>query len=132
MPTMSNVVLADRETTPVNHTFVPNFAPNGVLYMRNRVSGVPIADEVLSISSRVSGKRMKDKFVLTLPVVQTQVINGVSSPVLLRRNTLDMTFTFDELSTDQERKNLMGMAYALLGTAQSQIVDIVVNRSPAR
>lgn len=133
MPLMSNVVLADREATPTNHTFVPNTSVNGVLFMRARaVSGVPIEDKVLSISSRKAGKRDKDKFFLTVPVVQTQTINGVSTPVVVRRNSVEINFLFDESSTDQERKNLEGMAYSLLGAAQTQIVEVVVTRSQAR
>lgn len=133
MPTMSTVVLADRETTPVNHNFVANNVVNGVVYLRNRAaSGVPIEDKVLSISSRQAGKRDKDKFVLTVPIVQTQTMNGISTPVVVRNGGFEINFFFDVTATDQERKNIMGMAYSLLGTLQSQIVDVVVNRSPAR
>lgn len=133
MPTMSTVVLADRETTPVNHNFVANNVVNGVAYLRNRaVSGVPIEDKVLSISSRQAGKRDKDKLVLTVPIVQTQTVNGISTPVVVRNGGFEINFFFDVTATDQERKNIMGMAYSLLGTLQSQIVDVVVNRSPAR
>lgn len=133
MPTMSTVVLADRETTPVNHSFVANNVVNGVAYLRNRAaSGVPIEDKVLSISSRQAGKRDKDKLVLTVPIVQTQTVNGISTPVVVRNGGFEINFFFDVTATDQERKNIMGMAYSLLGTLQSQIVDVVVNRSPAR
>lgn len=133
MPTMSTVVLADRETTPVNHNFVANNVVNGVAYLRNRAaSGVPIEDKVLSISSRQAGKRDKDKLVLTVPIVQTQTVNGISTPVVVRNGGFEINFFFDVTATDQERKNIMGMAYSLLGTLQSQIVDVVVNRSPAR
>lgn len=133
MPTMSTVVLADREATPVNHSFVANNVVNGVAYLRNRAaSGVPIEDKVLSISSRQAGKRDKDKIVLTVPIVQTQTVNGISTPVVVRNGGFEINFFFDVTATDQERKNIMGMAYSLLGTLQSQIVDVVVNRSPAR
>lgn len=130
MPQITSVVLADRETTPVNHTFLPSTSPNGVARLVNSVSGVPIGNEVLTISSRKSGSRYKSKAVLALPVVQTQTVNGISVPVVVRSGFMEVTFTFDETSSTQERKNLVGMSEGLLKAAQTAVMDVFVNLNP--
>lgn len=130
MPQITSIVLADREATPVNHTFVLSTSANGVARLVNGVSGVPIGNEVVTISSRKSGSRYKSKAVIALPTVQTQTINGISVPVVVRQEFCEISFTVDETSTTQERKNLVGMAEALVKATQTALMDVFVNLNP--
>jgi len=66
---------------------------------------------------------------LAIPVVQTQVINGVSSPVVVRTAFAEVNFMFDGLSTAQERADCVGLMANSLATAQVQINDMIVNLS---
>jgi hypothetical protein len=61
--------------------------------------------------------------------VQTQTINGVSSPVVVRTAFAEVNFTFDALSSDQERKDCVGLIANALAASQTQINDLLVNLS---
>jgi len=130
MPSMTAIVLADRETTPVNHTFTPSGIKDGVARFLNTATGVPVGFETLTSSMRQTGKRIKIKQVLQVPIIQTVTVNGVSSPVVVRSGFAETVFTFDETSTVQERKNLVGMQYASLGASQAMLNDLFTNLSP--
>lgn len=125
MPQLQNVVLADRETTPVNHTFVPRDIVNGVATVEES-TGVPIGSNTISASLRKtpSGAHkvtLKGRF----PVVQTQTINGVSTPVVVRTAYTELTFSFDSTSTEQERKNVIGMTEKSLATGATLFNDLL-------
>jgi hypothetical protein len=64
---------------------------------------------------------------LTLPVVVTETINGVDSPLVVRTAFAVCTFTFDEKSTSQERKNAVGMLASALGTSKTLVNDTLIN-----
>lgn len=125
MPQLIAVSLNDRETTPVAHAFTPFDISSGVGYLV-RSTGVPVGDEILTISSRKSGARRKNKLVLTVPVVQTQTINGISTPLVVRKAYAEVNFNFDETSTEQERKNLVGMTANALAASQVMLDAVLV------
>lgn len=116
MPALQTVAIADRETTPVTHTFQPRDVNGGVgLVVAN--AGIPVNEERMTVSMRRSGSKFKGKVTLALPIVATAVINGVSTPTLVRTAFATAEFTFDETSTAQERKNIVGLlANSLLPT----------------
>ncbi len=127
MPSMTTISLADREVAPVTHVFTPSTPKNGVAKLINGASGVPIGNEVLTVSTREVGKRIKTKMVLSMPVVQTQTISGVSAPVVVRTAFAEVLFTVDDTSTLQERKNLVGLVEKALAAAQTTLNDVFVN-----
>jgi len=127
MPALTSIALADREATPVTHTFTPLSLNGGVAKFVNNASGVPIGFETLSASLRLVGNRYKYKQVLYLPVVQTETINGISLPKVIRANFGSMEYVFDASSTLQERKNLQGMMEKSQAAALTFINDMVVN-----
>lgn len=128
MPTLQNLVLADRATTPVNHTFTPRGkeGPDGG---RLVVAGVSaIADQLFTIEPRVTpGGRRKVTLALTRPVVQTKVENGVTSYVVTRTNRVSVTFDFAPDSTDQERKDIVGMIQDSLGASKVLTNGVLIN-----
>lgn len=124
MPQLQNVVLTDRAGTPVNHTFVPRDIVSGVATVVE-FSGVPIGESRLTLSLRRAAK-YKGRMVLTVPVVQTETINGITSPKVVRTAIAEVNFTFDPTSTEQERKDLIGMLESALGSSKTLVNDTYV------
>lgn len=125
MPQLQNVVLTDREGTPVNHTFTPRDIVNSVGTVVES-SGVPIGNSTLSVSLRKtpSGK-FKAVVNLAVPVVQNETVGGITRPIVVRAAYANTEFTFDEQSTEQERKNLVGMYMSALDPSKVLINDVL-------
>jgi hypothetical protein len=116
MPTLQNIILTDRAGTPVAHTFVPRDVVNGVGSVVES-SGVALGESRFTAQGRRSGTRYKATFALTVPIVATEVINGVSSPAIQRTGYAKVELTVDQASSTQERKDLIGMLASALGAS---------------
>lgn len=115
MPQLQTLTINDGETTPVSHVFVPeNIDKNGVARLK-KSNGVPLGDEVATISLRRVNSHFKGRLVLAVPVVVNETINGVTVPKVVRTAYADLTVTFDQTSTTQERKNVLVMMSNALG-----------------
>lgn len=125
MPVFQSLVLTDRAATPVNHTLTPDGGKDGV-YTVSKKSGVAIGDPTFSISARKASSKRKTRMLLTVPVVQNEIVNGITKPVVVRRGYFDVTVTFEDGSTEQERKDLVGMAMSALDPAKVLVNDTVV------
>lgn len=127
MPQLQNIVLTDRAATPVNHTFVPrDIDRNGVATVVES-TGVPVGENQLTLSlTRTTGGKFRVVKKLTLPVTQTQTINGVSTPIVVRTAYVEVKFTFDSTSTEQERKDAVGMLASGLDPAKVLTNDTIV------
>lgn len=125
MPQLTALVLKDREATPVNHTFVPENISEGVGALAES-TGVPIGDARMTISVRKTTDRRKPEFRLTIPVVQNETLNGVTRPVIVRTAYADVKFNFDAASSEQERKNLVGMVEEALKATNTMMNDVLV------
>ncbi len=122
MPQLQNIVVTDRATTPVNHTFVPRSRENGVGTVVES-TGVPTGEPKLTVSMRQSGNRYRGKMNLTVPVVQNETINGITEPKVLRTAYSTVEFVFDSKSTLQERKDLVGMTMSALDPSKVLVND---------
>lgn len=127
MPQLQNLVLTDRAATPVAHTFAPSEISGGVAAVVES-SGVPLGNKrvTLSINRTKDNGRYKPSLKFTFPVVQTETLNGVSRPVVVRTAYVDLTFTFDPASTTQERDDVMGQVYSSLATDQTLTRGLIV------
>lgn len=126
MPQLTNLVLTDRKTTPVAHTLIPvNIDKNGVAYVAES-TGTPVADIGLSISTRRVNDKIKSRLVLTVPVVQTETINGISKPKVVRSSVAAVDFTFSRESSEAERNDVVGMFADAFGTAKALVNDAIV------
>lgn len=125
MPQLQNLVLTDREATPVNHTFTPRDIVSNVGAVVES-SGVPVGDNRFTISLRQVNNRYKATIQLSVPVVQNQTVNGITTPVVVRTAFTDLTFTFDAQSTTQERTNFVGMLQSAMATNKALFHDTVV------
>lgn len=128
MPAIQSLVINDRAATPVAHTFAPaGFRDNGIVaVLAEAVGGTPVAERTYSISHRRVNGRMKTRMVLTVPVIQTETINGISKPKVVRASVVDATFTFSLDSTEQERADTVGMFADSLATSKVVVNDVVV------
>jgi len=125
----TNLVLKDRAATPVSHTFSPDGDDaNGVHIFSEKV-GVPAGYSRYTGSLRQTNGRFRAQLKLAVPVTQTQVINGVSSPVVVRTAFIEVGMTFDGLSSEQERADAIGMMVDSLLPVQTQINDMIVKLS---
>lgn len=109
MPQLTNLILMDRAATPVSHTFTPLDIQQGVGVVVES-SGVPIGDRRFSVSlSKTANNRYKPSIKMSIPVVQDATVNGVTKPTVVRTLYADLTFNFPSDSSEQERKDAVGM-----------------------
>lgn len=125
MPQLQSISLNDRETTPVAHAFTPRDVIDGVGSVV-RYTGILVGEEIFTVSSRRSGGKLRAKLTLRVPVVQTETINGISTPKVVRTAFFAGDFVFDESSTEQERKNLIGMVQDAFTASKLLVNDAVV------
>jgi len=124
MAQRSTISVDDRETTPVQHDFVP-VGDNGNMALFREAGAVPEVDSKLNISWKLDGARKKVRMTLAVPKAVTETINGVDRVTSQFVNYGDVTFTFSAQSTLQERKNLVGMFADALSASQT-VVDSTV------
>lgn len=126
MPQLQNLVLADRESTPVNHTFVPAGIQGNVATLVES-TGTPAADSKLTLGwATTTNGRRKSTMRFTFPIVQNETINGIVMPKVVRSSYVEVSFSFDPTSTEQERKNVVGMTQAALLPGAVLVNDTVV------
>lgn len=126
MPQLANLILTDRAATPVAHTFTPLDIKDGVGVVVES-TGVPIGERRFSVSlQKTSSNRYKPSLRLVIPVVQDATVNGVTKPTVVRTAYADITFNFDQTSSEQERKDVVGMIQSSLDASKALVNDTVV------
>jgi hypothetical protein len=126
MPALSNLILTDRASTPVDHTFTPEGIPNGVATVVMS-DGSPVGDWRFTISTRKGAGRRRISLRLVVPVVATETINGVDNPKVVRRAYANVDFNFDTTSTTQERDDLVAMLMSAFDTSKTLVHKTVVD-----
>jgi len=129
MSARGNIVINDRATTPVAHTYTPDGDDKNRVHLYSEKGSVPAGNARFSTSLTQSGGRYRGRLKLAIPVVQTQTINGVSSPVVVRTGYVEVTTSFDSLSSTQERADAIGLMTNSLSASQTQVNDFLVNLS---
>lgn len=128
MPQLQNLVLTDRAATPVAHTYVPESIDKGGVASVVESSGVPFGNNRVTLSlTRTNGNgKYKGVIQFTFPVVQTSTVNGISKPEIVRTAYANLQFTFDASSSEQERKDCVGMVQSALAASAVLINDTIV------
>lgn len=134
MAAFQNVVLTDRASTPVNHTFVPSGweAKDVAAFIESASGGVPEGSSRLTASVRKTPSgNYKVVLKLDVPVLVTEVINGVSVNKVDLVNRAEISFNLSGRSTTTQRANLAGMSESALKSTQALINDMIVNLASA-
>lgn len=129
MSARTNLVINDRAGTPVAHTYSPDGDDANGVHLYSEKTGVPAGNPRFSASLKSSNGKYRPSLRIQLPITQTQTINGVSAPVVVRTAYVEVNATFDALSTTQERADAIGLMANALAAAQTQINDLLVNLS---
>lgn len=125
MAQAASIVVNDRAITPVAHTFAPRRVETGLASFVE-AAAVPIGEKTLTLRWRKSGKRFYQRMTLSVPALVMETINGVSVPTVPRVAFVDVTFRFDDTSTEQERKDAVGMCQNALAASQAVVDGTVV------
>lgn len=128
MPQLQNLVITDRTpVTPVNLTFVPrDVNRDGIGTVVNN-AGTPIGEKLVTVSMKETNNKFRGELRLTLPVVATETINGISAPRVVRTAYVSATFSFEKTSTKQERDDAVGLLASALGVSKTLVNDAIVN-----
>lgn len=138
MPAAANIVLADAQATPVNHTFVPiGRDPNGVFWFEDQSATNAIGNWRISVlvkkpaspnpGQSSEGRANRVEIGLHEPVLETVSNNTVSgiapAPTVAYTQRALSTYILPERSTLDDRKHLRKMSYNL--QANSQVIAMV-------
>lgn len=127
MPAIGNISVNDAETTPVAHVFSPVTTDGATAKLANRVATTPAGYETLSIEVRnPTSATAAYRVVLKSNDPVTATVDG--SDVVVRNSSAELTFNFSQLSTSQERLNLLKMMSGLLDHATTK--SVVQNLEP--
>lgn len=129
MSARTNLVLKDRAGTPVSHTFTPDGDDQNNVHAYSEKTGVPAGYSRFTASLDTKGKNIRARLKLSVPITANQVINGITTPTVVRTSYAEVSFTFDPLSSVQERSDVVGMTLDSLLASQTQINDLLVNVS---
>lgn len=130
MAQRTNLVIKDQAATPADHTFTPDGDDANGVHLFSEKTGVPAGNLRFSASIKTGSGKYKPTLRFTLPVVQTQTINGISAPTIVRSAYAEVSFTFDSLSTLQERKDAVAYVRNVLAvTGQAQIYELLTDLS---
>jgi len=112
MVQLTSLVLKDHANADV--TFAPRDIVGGVATTVSS-TGVPIAEKYASfaVSKTQTGKR-KVTMKIALPVVQDVTVSGVTRPTIVRTAYADVTLSFDNTSSTEERQDLHAALKAML------------------
>lgn len=136
MPAIGNIVIADGQTTPVNHTFSPvGINSDMVAFYDDRSAGIAIGYNALSVSLRkptngATNRNFKAQLKLVLPTLEVtspSTSTGIQpAPTKAYDAMVTVEFVLPERSSTQNRKDLLTMLKNALAhsTIQSVVQDL--------
>lgn len=129
MSARTNLVINDRASTPVAHTYTPDGTDTNGVHVFSEKTGVPAGNPRFTASLKRSNGKLRPSLRLQVPIVQTQTINGVANPVVVRTAYVEVNAVFDVLSQDQERKDAIGLMANALAASQTQVNELLLGIS---
>ena len=128
MPSIQNLVLKDRQATPVNHTFTPRTVSGGEgVVGEAAASGTAVGENRISIRARISaGNRRKVDQKMTFRKVAMSTVNGVEVPTIVGSSYVTITYDWDPNFTEAERNNIQGQVEDSQKVTQVLVYNTVV------
>lgn len=139
MPAFGNIVLADGQNTPVNHTFVPVVIDQaGVAHYEDTAGGIPIGYGRLKLSLRrpntssAPGSNSRSSVYRAIVKLEIPVLEVTSpstgsgiqpAPTVAYTSMAQIEFVLPARGTEAERKDIL--AYAKNSLSNSAVVDLV-------
>jgi hypothetical protein len=119
--------IAVDDASATSHNFVPHSRENGITRFEEKSSSSALGFMPLGVSLRENGNGDVDRFTLKfeMPVVQTETINGVDYPKVVRTLMAKVEYTLPTGSTLAERQDLNAFVRNLL--ASTDIKDVCEN-----
>lgn len=137
MPAKGNIVLADGQSTPVNHTFAPSMERQDVQEFADRSGGIPVGFPVLTVSLRKPAngngngayKAVLKVVVPTLEQTSPSTTTGIQpAPTVAYNCVANVDMILPGRSTLQERKNLL--AYIKNALSHADLVKVIQDLDP--
>lgn len=122
MAAIATITVPDAAGPPVNHNFLPlKVDGDTALYVEQSASS-SAGFWSLSMTQRAPLTGQKDRIYrstgkLTIPVMATETVNGVTRPTVLRTLRANVEFIIPEDATLQERKDLRKILVGILESA---------------
>lgn len=134
MPAMTNILVKDDASTPVEITLEP-VTDNPMPFWRSSISGVPLEGQVRLSMTQELLKSGSYRFVtkVEVPVMETLGVSGTSSgyvapPKVAYVNTAIFTVFADKRATIADRSNLLKMAIGVLqGASATTATGVLAN-----
>lgn len=119
MAAAAPLVVNDRATTPVAHTFTMRAKEPVPLFVET--GSVPFGERKFTISTRKTAGKYRTVLKLENPTLVTEVVNGVNVPKVPRTAYAELRLTFDEFSSEQERADTVGMIANAMAASQTMM-----------
>lgn len=136
----ANIVLADAQATPVNHTFTPvGPRKDGYIVFEDMSASSPIGFNMLAVRMRrvktggnnAAQSTTRIDLQLRTPKLETlaTAASGFTPPPTVAYSPIaDISFAISDRSTLQDRKDIRKYLAGLL--AEAQIVNLIENQVP--
>jgi len=122
MPTLANITIVDRASTPVSHVFKPRDLVDGQGFLfEDRADGSRIGENQLSaFSKKQPSGRLKSQAKIAIHKVVVETVNGVAVNKVVDTSYLTITGDYGSQFTPAECDALLGMGMKVCDTAANQ------------
>lgn len=117
MPANANIVVADSQPTPVNHTFTPIRIKNDIASYNNYDAIAAASRETVSAQMKETSKLRTTTVVLKMPRTVVETLNGVDVPSVQDYATAKLELIVPMLWTASSAEDLAELASNLLKNA---------------
>jgi hypothetical protein len=121
---LKTIVINDGASTPAAQTFVQRVANPGVLSYRT-LAGSMVEEQTLSLLHKEAKVRKIVRIVMGRPVVQTETVNGISSPKLIRSAYGSVDLTYDRNASVEERDDMIAMLGNLFLSSDADVRNVL-------
>jgi hypothetical protein len=129
MVARTNLVIKDQAATPADRTFAPVGDDANGVHVFEEKTAVQAGNPQFTAAWKFANGKHRPSLRLRMPTVQTRTENGINTPVVVRTAFVSVDFTFDEVATDQEKKDAIALMRNALDPAKTQINELLLGIS---